>query len=116
VPYRLPGRSPAMTEITCISPIDGSVVARRPVAAKSEIAAAVLSARRAQREWAQVPIAERGRIMLRALDALTTMNGEVVPELARQMGRPVRYGGELRSVAERTMQMVQIAESATRSA
>jgi acyl-CoA reductase-like NAD-dependent aldehyde dehydrogenase len=47
---------------------------------------------------------------LRFLDALLAMNQEVVPELAQQMGRPVRYGGEFRGVEERTRSMVRIAE------
>ena len=38
------------------------------------------------------------------------MNQEVVPELAQQMGRPVRYGGEFRGVEERARHMVRIAE------
>ena len=40
------------------------------------------------------------------------MNDEIVPELAWQMGRPVRYGGEKGGVEERTRYMVQIAEDA----
>ena len=48
--------------------------------------------------------------MLHFLDALLAMNQEVVPEIAQQMGRPVRYGGEFRGVEERTRYMVRIAE------
>ncbi len=101
-----------MTEVTCISPIDGSVVARRAVTTDAQIEAALKAARSAQVEWAKVPIAERGRIMLAALAQLEAVNADVVPELARQMGRPIRYGGELRSVTERVVHMVGIAEAA----
>jgi acyl-CoA reductase-like NAD-dependent aldehyde dehydrogenase len=38
------------------------------------------------------------------------MNQEVVPEIAQQMGRPVRYGGEFRGVEERARYMIRIAE------
>jgi acyl-CoA reductase-like NAD-dependent aldehyde dehydrogenase len=38
------------------------------------------------------------------------MNQEVVPEIAQQMGRPVRYGGEFRGVEERARYMARIAE------
>jgi acyl-CoA reductase-like NAD-dependent aldehyde dehydrogenase len=100
-----------MTEITCISPIDGRVVASRRTASDAEIERALRAARNAQKAWARVPIAQRGQIMRAALAALTTANDEIVPELARQMGRPVRYGGELRSVAERVTHMVDIAEA-----
>ena len=37
-----------------------------------------------------------------SLDALVAMNDEIVPEIAWQMGRPVRYGGEKGGVKERT--------------
>ena len=50
--------------------------------------------------------------MLRFLEAMETLNPEIVPELAWQMGRPVRYGGELRSLAERVRGLVAIAPKA----
>ena len=40
------------------------------------------------------------------------MNDEIVPELAWQMGRPVRYGGEKRGLEERVRYMAAIAEEA----
>ena len=46
------------------------------------------------------------------LEALVAMNDEIVPELAWQMGRPMRYGGEFGGVKERTSYMVEIAEEA----
>ena len=50
------------------------------------------------------------RYALAFLDALVAMNDEIVPELAWQMGRPTRYGGEEGGVIERTKYMVEIAE------
>src|SRR5690606_28449914 len=94
------------------SPVDGSVYAERPVAAEAEIEAAVARARAAQAEWAGVSIAERGRYVLAFLEALLAANDEIVPELAWQMGRPVRYGGEKGGVEERTRYMVALAEKA----
>ena len=76
-----------MTDITCVSPIDGSVVARRAIATDGQIEAAIKAARKAQAEWSRVSIAERGRLMLAALAQLDAMNADVVPELARQIGR-----------------------------
>ncbi len=101
-----------MTHITCISPIDSSIVASVAPSSLAEIDRALAYARRAQADWARVSIGERAAVMVRALDALRAMNGDVVPELARQMGRPVRYGGEFRSVEERVMHMVSIADAA----
>lgn len=101
-----------MADVVCISPIDGREVVRRTTASAAEIEKALAAARKAQADWARVSIEDRGAIMLRFLDAMRAENGEVVPELARQMGRPVRYGGELKSLAERVEYMVEIAESA----
>ena len=102
-----------MTEtIRIISPIDGSVYAERPVATDAEVDAAVSAARAAQRAWRSVSIAERGRLVLAALEALLAMNDEIVTELAWQMGRPVRYGGEKGGVEERTRAMAALAEEA----
>lgn len=95
-----------------ISPIDGSVYAERPIAADADVDAAVGAARAAQAEWRNVPIAERGRYALGFLDALIAMNDDIVTELAWQMGRPVRYGGERGGVEERVRAMVEIAEEA----
>jgi len=39
-------------------------------------------------------------------------NDEVVLELAMQMGRPVRYGGELRSFEERVRGLVELSDEA----
>ncbi|HXF55544.1 MAG TPA: aldehyde dehydrogenase family protein [Hyphomicrobiaceae bacterium] len=101
-----------MTEVVCISPIDGTEVARRRTASADAIAAALVAARKAQAEWARVPVKERTAAMLRFLEAMRGMNPEIVPELARQMGRPVRYGGEFRSFEERVRYMTEIAETA----
>jgi acyl-CoA reductase-like NAD-dependent aldehyde dehydrogenase len=94
------------------SPIDGSIYAERPVASETAINAAVERARTAQTKWAATPIAERGRYVLAALEALIGMNDVIVTELAWQMGRPVRFGGEKGGVEERTRYMVEIAEAA----
>lgn len=101
-----------MSDIVCISPIDGSELARRPAASEAMIARAVADARAAQRAWRQVPIAERATHVLRFLDAMLAMSQEIVPELAQQMGRPVRYGGEFGGFEERVRYVVDMAEDA----
>jgi acyl-CoA reductase-like NAD-dependent aldehyde dehydrogenase len=101
-----------MTEVICISPVDGRELARRQTASGAEIDAARTKARAAQREWAARSIAERTGAVLGFLDALKAMNDVIVPELAWSMGRPVRYGGEMRGVEERTRHMAEIAEAA----
>jgi acyl-CoA reductase-like NAD-dependent aldehyde dehydrogenase len=102
-----------MTEtIKLKSPVDGSVYAERAVASDQAVNAAVERAKAAQVDWARMPIAERCKYMLAMLEALVALTDEIVPELAWQMGRPVRYGGEFGGVKERVNFMVEIAEHA----
>ncbi|KAB2709793.1 acyl-CoA reductase-like NAD-dependent aldehyde dehydrogenase [Ochrobactrum intermedium] len=98
-----------------ISPIDGSVYAERPFLNETAIASAVAAARDAQAEWVQLSIAERTRYCRSALDALAGMQDEIVPEIAWQMGRPTRYGGENGGVQERGQYMIDIAEQSLKA-
>lgn len=101
-----------MNDIVCISPVDGSELARRPVATVAEIAAALAEARQAQQEWSRVPLAERKAKMVAFLDVMRAQNDAVIPELAMQMGRPVRYGGEFRSLEERVRGLIELSDEA----
>jgi len=102
-----------MTEtVKIVSPVDGSVYADRPIASDAEIASAVRAARAALPEWRKVSIAERAKYMLAFLDALLAMNDDITKELAWQMGRPVRYGGEKGATEERIRTMAALAEEA----
>lgn len=102
-----------MADIVCTSPIDGRIVARRVPASPTHIATSLERARAAQRDWAQAPLEERAAICAAAVEAMLAMEAEIVPELAWQMGRPVRYGaGELRGFAERARHMIAIAPQA----
>ncbi len=98
--------------LTCVSPVDGAVFAERPVASRAQADAALARAREAQRDWAARPLAERVSLVAAGVARLGAMNDEVVPELARMMGRPVRYGGEFGGVAERAGYAGEIAEKA----
>jgi len=72
----------------------------------------VAKARRAQKAWAKRPLEERVKLVRAGVARLGEMNDEVVPEIARMMGRPVRYGGESGGVNERASYMADIAEDA----
>jgi len=98
-----------MSDIRCISPIDGSVVVARPPASLAEAKAAIAGARAAQASWAARPLEDRIAPVIAGMEALGAMNGDIVPELARMMGRPVRYGGEFGGVEERIRHMALIA-------
>ncbi len=101
-----------MSKISCISPIDGSLVADRYVDSLEDLQSGLERARAAQKEWACRPLDERISIVEKAVSALEAMNDEIVPELARMMGRPVRYGGEIGGVKERALYMTSIAAEA----
>ena len=101
-----------MTRLICKSPIDDTIVAERDTLAWPAIEAAVKAAREARREWAAIPFAARAAFMQRFLDTMRAANPDITRELARQMGRPVRYGGEFKSLEDRVTYMVSIAEAA----
>ncbi|KQS79624.1 aldehyde dehydrogenase [Rhizobium sp. Leaf384] len=101
-----------MTMIQCISPVDGSVYAEREAMPYEAAAAAVARARRAQKMWAKRPLEERVQLVLKGVTRLNEMADEVVPELAWQMGRPVKYGGEFRGFNERSNYVASIAADA----
>ena len=99
-------------QVTCISPIDGSVYAERPVLSREAAFEAAARARAAQTGWAARSLAERVALVRKGVANVGAMNDEIVPELAWQMGRPVRYGGEFRGFDERAQYMAGIAEEA----
>ena len=102
-----------MTEfVTCYSPIDGSVYARRPVLSAVEATDAVRRARSASHAWAARPLAERVALVRDGVARVGAMTDDIVPELAHQMGRPVRYGGEFSGFKERADYMAALAPQA----
>ncbi|WP_436643551.1 aldehyde dehydrogenase family protein [Microbaculum sp. FT89] len=99
--------------VRCISPVNGELYAERPLTPDTEVDAAIAAARSAQAEWKRLPVFERARICSTAVDAMLAMRDEIVPELAWQMGRPVKFGaGELRGFEERARHMIDIADLA----
>ncbi len=101
-----------MSKLVCISPIDGSVLVERETQSVAQVEQLLTAARNAQLDWANRPIAERVAIIAKAVEALEAANDEVVVEIAKMMGRPVRYGGEIGGVKERADYMLSIAEEA----
>ncbi len=101
-----------MTMIQCVSPVDGSVYAERPALSFDDAKAAVARARKARKAWAARPLDERVALVLKGVARLNEMGDEVVTELAWQMGRPVKYGGEFKGFNERSNYMAAIAGDA----
>jgi acyl-CoA reductase-like NAD-dependent aldehyde dehydrogenase len=98
--------------ITCISPIDGSAYATRETLDVAQARAAVARAKSAQKAWAMRPLEERIALVRDGVARVGAMNDEIVPEIAWQMGRPVRYGGEFGGFNERASYMADIATEA----
>ena len=98
--------------IECVSPVDGSVYATRAVLSEAEADACVAKAKSAQPGWADLPLATRIEKVKASIAALNAMSDRAVEELAWQMGRPTRFGGEFGGVNERADYMMSIAEKA----
>ncbi|POA18729.1 aldehyde dehydrogenase [Pseudomonas sp. FW300-N1A1] len=100
-------------KVQLISPVDGRVYVERQCADAAQIEQALAAAATAQERWKRRPLSERAVLCNAAVDAMLSMQDQIVPELAWQMGRPVRFGaGELRGFAERARYMIAIAADA----
>jgi acyl-CoA reductase-like NAD-dependent aldehyde dehydrogenase len=98
-----------MKPIRLISPVDGRVYAERMPLTPDAAQAVVARAKAAQTAWAARPLAERVALVRAGVAALAPMKDILVEELAWQMGRPTRYGGEFGGVNDRTEYMATIA-------
>lgn len=90
-----------MSMIRCIWPVDGSIYAERPELSHIVADAAVARARTAQKDRAALSLEARRALVAASIAALGAANDRVVEDLAWQMGRPTRYGGEIGGVNER---------------
>ncbi|MDO9637092.1 MAG: aldehyde dehydrogenase family protein [Pseudotabrizicola sp.] len=98
-----------MKPIQLISPVDGRVYAERMPLTPDAAQAAVARARAAQKPWAARPLEERIALVRAGVARLNEMKDVIVEELAWQMGRPTRFGGEFGGVNARTDYMAEIA-------
>lgn len=101
-----------MSILTCISPIDGHVVATRDTLSLDSAKSKISQVRSAQAQWAARPMQERIDLVMAGVAAVGAMNDQIVPELAKMMGRPIRYGGEFGGFNERASHMAAIAHTA----
>ncbi|MFT6657381.1 aldehyde dehydrogenase family protein [Maritalea sp.] len=97
--------------VKCISPIDGTLYAERETLSEVNAKAAVERAKSAQVAWAARPLDERVALVRAGVEKVGQMNEQIVEELAWQMGRPVRYGGEFGGFNQRASHMADIAAS-----
>lgn len=98
-------------ELITISPIDGREVVRRAYASEAQIVQALANAQGAQREWHELGIAARGRIVEAAVAHFEAAKDEIARAITIQMGRPLRHApGEVDGFAGRARHMIAIAE------
>ena len=95
--------------IQLISPVDGRVYAERVPLTLAAAQAVVARAKAAQKAWAARDLVERIALVKAGVAGLNAMTEVVVEELAWQMGRPTRFGGEFGGVNARTEYMAGIA-------
>ena len=98
-----------MKTIDLISPIDGSVYLRRAVVTRENAFTAAVKARAAQKEWQNRTLQERIDLVEKANEIVGQTTDRMAHELAHQMGRPVRYGGEFGGFSERLSYMAEVA-------
>ncbi len=97
-----------------ITPIDGTVLAERPLPTERDTDAALTSAVVGQRKWKHIPVGERVAIVRRMVDWCVAHADVIGKELTQQMGRPIAYTpNEIRrGFQERALYMCSIAEEA----
>jgi len=96
--------------IELISPVDGSVYLSRETLSREAALEAAVAARKAQEKWKNRPLDERIALVLKANEIIGQQTDRMAEELAHQMGRPIRYGGEYGGFNERVTYMASIAE------
>jgi acyl-CoA reductase-like NAD-dependent aldehyde dehydrogenase len=96
-----------------ITPIDDTLLVERPYATAADIARTDEAAARAQKAWKATPVAERQKLVSRAVDAFVAKKDVIAEEITRQMGRPLGQSpGEIRGFEERSRYMIEIAPEA----
>jgi succinate-semialdehyde dehydrogenase/glutarate-semialdehyde dehydrogenase len=102
-----------MSELQSINPSTGEVVGSVVVTPVDQVAEIVATARRAQKAWGALDIAERARIVGSAAPAMHEAIERVGALLTAEMGKPLREAmGEVRSCASGLeAEVVEIAEA-----
>ncbi len=96
-----------------ISPVDGSVVAERPLANTQQITLAIKQARAAQQLWQHFTLTQRAHICEAAVEYFERHSEQIATQISWQMGRPITYcAGEIKGLAQRARHMINIAPHA----
>ncbi|USG63008.1 aldehyde dehydrogenase family protein [Sneathiella marina] len=98
------------------SPIDGSLYVERPYTSSQSIQQMLAAAKEAQDTWKNTSVRDRAIILSNCVENFASKKDVIVDELARQMGRPVKFGaGEVNGFVERASHMISIAEESLAS-
>ncbi|HYP52716.1 MAG TPA: aldehyde dehydrogenase family protein, partial [Pyrinomonadaceae bacterium] len=79
----------AAREVISYDPATGAEVGRAPLCSADEVRAAVARARAAQKSWAALSYAERGRVILAARRLVLAEMEEIAELVSRESGKPV---------------------------
>ncbi len=89
--------------------MDGRVYVERPLASAAELDAALARAVAVQREWRDLALEERARLVSAFVDHVVAKKETLADELTWQMGRPrSQTPGELRGFEERARTMIRL--------
>ncbi|MBK7106959.1 MAG: aldehyde dehydrogenase family protein [Ignavibacteriae bacterium] len=95
-----------------ISPIDSSIYYEGKLNNAEDIEASLKLALKAQSAWKETSITTRKVYISKFVEAFKSNEKRISEELTWQMGRPIKYGpSEVRGTIERTLGMIDLAES-----
>jgi len=103
----------ATETITTISPVTNKPIITRQGPTDSELEALPKRSKKAFESYRETPLAERQKIVRKALDILKARKDELAKELTEQMGRPIAYTGvEITTAVARGEYMLKISGDA----
>jgi acyl-CoA reductase-like NAD-dependent aldehyde dehydrogenase len=94
---------PVRATIPCTDPATGERLGEVPALTPDEVVACVAKARKAQREWAAAPFAERRKVLARMLELLLEQADELCELICRDAGKTLHNAmlGEIWPLAEK---------------
>lgn len=81
--------------LTVVNPATGEDLGRVPAAGADDVAAAMASARCAQRDWAAVPDTDRCALLMQAADVLEANAGPLAELITAEQGKPLGGPGSM---------------------
>src|SRR5437588_3453320 len=93
-----------------VNPATEAVFHSVAATSEAEVESALTKMRAAQREWREVPVAERVKICRQFIEAFRSMKEAVALDLTRQMGKPIGQArNEVNTMLDRAETMARLA-------